>query len=292
MPTIHVARDGAKLGEFTLDQIHEGLRTGQFRPTDLGWESGMPDWRPLATFVVEKPAVAMPSGEAIPGAPIVSALPAASVTPGVGLPWEHRQQLGFFKAFFDTVLMVLTKPAEAFKTMRPGGGLTDPILFVLIGGSIGIIISFLFQLLISSMGVMGDRNSGLAGMFGIGYAIAYLVLVPILLIVGMFVSSGICHLFLMMVGGANKPFETTFRVVCFGSGATYLIALIPFCGSYISGIYNIVVQIIGLASAHETATSKAAMSVLLPLVLCCGLILVVVFILVGASGADLKSLFH
>jgi hypothetical protein len=41
MPMIHVPRDGAKLGEFTLEQIRDGLRTGQFRATDLGWRSGM-----------------------------------------------------------------------------------------------------------------------------------------------------------------------------------------------------------------------------------------------------------
>ena len=121
MPLIHVARDGAKLGEFTLEQIRAGLGTGQFRPTDLGWQSGMPDWRPLGEFAG---GAAPAAGDAPPTLPL-----AAAAAPGAGLPWEHRGQLGLFKAFFDTVSLVITKPTAAFTMMRPEGGLVDPLLF-------------------------------------------------------------------------------------------------------------------------------------------------------------------
>src|SRR5207237_8744453 len=125
MPMIHVARDGAKLGEFTLEQIREGLRTGQFRATDLGWQSGMADWRPLSEFV----GSAAPGAGAVPSIPplAVTGLPSASA--GAGLPWERRAELGFVKAWFDTVSLLLTKPSEAFTMMRYEGGLMDPPLF-------------------------------------------------------------------------------------------------------------------------------------------------------------------
>ncbi len=42
MAMIHVARDGAKIGEFSRDEVREGLRTGKFLPTDMAWEEGMP----------------------------------------------------------------------------------------------------------------------------------------------------------------------------------------------------------------------------------------------------------
>jgi hypothetical protein len=93
MAMIHVARDAAKLGEFSLEEIREGLRTGQFRPSDLGWQAGMPDWRPLAEFVAERSSTETPSGETTPGGLTISATPASAET---GLPWEHRQELGFF----------------------------------------------------------------------------------------------------------------------------------------------------------------------------------------------------
>ena len=50
MANIHIARAETKLGIFPEDEIKEGLRTGRFTPTDLGWREGMTAWRPLAQF--------------------------------------------------------------------------------------------------------------------------------------------------------------------------------------------------------------------------------------------------
>src|SRR3954467_8988864 len=147
MPMIHVARDGAKLGEFTLEQIRQGLATGQFRSTDLGWQSGMGEWRPLSEFVGATAAAAA-SPALVPEA-----------IPGSGLPWENRQQLGLVKAWFDTVAMLVTRPGEAFAMMRPEGGLMDPLLFGLIGGCAGSIVSILFQALMRSIPGFGSGSN-------------------------------------------------------------------------------------------------------------------------------------
>lgn len=288
---IHVARDGAKLGEFSLEQVREGLRTGQFRPTDLGWEQGMPDWRSLAVFMVEKAAAATSPGEAVPGAQLVTAGSAAGTQPEAGLPWEHRRQLGFFKAYFETVSVLLMKPSEAFTLMKREGGLTDPLLFALIGGSVGTLASMLFQIGLQSLLGLGGSNNVL-NVFGTGAVITFLVLSPLFMALGMFVGSGILHLFLMILGGANRPFETTFRVFCFSSGAAYLFSIIPFCGGYVTPIYDIVLQCIGLSRAHETTTGKAVLAVLLPWVICCGVCVLIFALIIGSSGGDLKSLFH
>src|SRR5215218_9183977 len=100
MPMIHVARDGAKLGEFTLEQIQAGLTTGQFRPADLAWQSGMPDWRPLGEFV----GATAPG--ATPGPPVL----APTVAAGIGLPWERRNEIGLVKAWLETVSLLITRP--------------------------------------------------------------------------------------------------------------------------------------------------------------------------------------
>ncbi|HEX7517337.1 MAG TPA: YIP1 family protein [Chthoniobacterales bacterium] len=274
MATIHVARDGTNIGTFSIEEVREGLRTGRFLPTDMAWEAGMPDWRPLSQVVAGKPAAATPASGA-PGTNALAVSPSSSssgaAASGGGLPWEHREQLGMFKAYFDTVSMVLTKPGEAFAMMKTEGDMMGPMLFALIGGSAGMIVSLLLQIALHSIGFMADRQSA---MFGLGIAgvwtLGYIVLIPVIVIVGMFVGSGILHLCLMIVGGANKPFETTFRVVCFSSGSTYLLSMIPFCGGMIAGVWNIVLECIGLARAHETDTGKAVMAVLLPIIVCCG----------------------
>jgi hypothetical protein len=303
MATIHVARNGAKIGTFSVEEVREGLRTGRFLPTDMAWEAGMADWRPLSQVMAGKPAAATPAPGATepaaatpaPGVTEPNALPAApfptgsdAVAAGAGLPWEHREQLGIFKAFFDTVVLILTKPAEAFAMMKKEGDLMGPMLFALIGGCAGMIVSFLFQLALQSAGFMADQQTAVFGMGVVGiWAVGYILLIPVIVIVGMFIGSGILHLCLMIVGGARKPFETTFRVVCFSSGSTHLLSMIPVCGGLIAVVWNIVLECIGLARAHEIDTGKAVMAVLLPVVVCC-----VGAILLGIlGGASLLSLF-
>ena len=280
MATIHVARDGAKLGEFSLEQIREGLGTGQFRPTDLGWQSGMSDWRPLSEFAVEKPAAA--------GIGELAAVPAAAAAPESGLPWENREQLGFFKAFIDTVSLLITKPTEAFTMMKREGGLADPLLFGLIGGTAGTIASTLFQ--VGLQYLIGARNS-FAEIFGLGVVLAFIVLSPVLVACGLFIASGLLHVCLMMLGGATRSFETTFRVVGFSSGATQLISIIPFCGGYVAAIYNIVLECIGLREAHQPTTGKALLAIFLPIIVCCGLLALIFGALVAGSGGELMKAF-
>jgi hypothetical protein len=282
MPMIHVARDGAKLGEFTLEQIRQGLTTGQFRSTDLGWQTGMADWRPLSEFV----AAATPGAAAAtaPGLPLATA--GVPATAGAGLPWEHREQLGLVKAWLDTVSLLITKPSEAFMMMRPEGGLIDPLLFGLIGGCAGGIVSILFQGLFQSMPGFAARNQAL-DYFGVGawaFIIIYAVLLPVLVTIGLFLGSGILHLCLMMVGGANRSFETTFRVACFTAGAANLFSMIPFCGGLIAVVYNVVLECIGLSRAHQTTTGKALLAIFLPMIVCCG-VCVLLGVLLGGFGA-------
>jgi hypothetical protein len=148
-------------------------------------------------------------------------------------------------------------------------------------------VAFLFQLVFQSMGFMVNRNSGILGM-GMGIWIVFgLIAMPVMFVCWLFIWSGILHLCLMMLGGAKRPFETTFRVVCFSSGSAYLFAIVPFCGRIVAPVYNIVLQCMGLARAHEIDTGKAVMAVLLPVIVCCGGVLLLVFLL----GASLLSHF-
>jgi hypothetical protein len=288
---IHVARDGAKLGEFTLEQIQEGLRTGQFRSTDLGWQSGMADWRPLSELAG---AAAAPAAGAPSTLPLATAAPGVSAgSPGAGLPWEHRAQLGLFKAWFDTVSLLITKPSEAFTMMRPEGGLMDPLLFGLIGGSIGSVMASLYQLLLRSFG-FGVQNDVFFNRFGLGvssFAIIDIVFTPVKVALGLFICGAILHLCLMLFGGASRPFETTFRVFAYATGAAYLFCLVPACGGLVALVYLIVLATTGLARAHQTTTGKALMAVLSPIILCCvfaGLLA----LLVGGALAEYMQHLH
>src|SRR4029453_16273001 len=139
MAMIHVNRGATSLGAFSEEEVREGLRTGRFVLTDIGWREGMANWQPLSQF----PEL----GAAPPAAPPAQtgASPTSEAAPRSGLPWEHRQKCGFLNAFVETLVMVLTKPGEAFTIMKREGGLGEPLIYALIGGCLGGIVSLLFS---------------------------------------------------------------------------------------------------------------------------------------------------
>src|SRR5256885_11854818 len=165
MAMIHVNRGTTTLGVFSDQEVREGLSAGRFAPTDIGWREGMATWQPLSQF----PEF---GGAAAPAVPAVqpSAAPTSTTVAGrTGLPWEHRQERGFFNAFIETLSMVLTRPAEAFSVMKREGDLGEPLIYALIGGSVGGIVAFLFSLGFHSLGFFTDRNNNsLAAMAGMG----------------------------------------------------------------------------------------------------------------------------
>ena len=280
MAMIHVNRGATGLGAFSEEEVREGLLTGRFVLTDIGWREGMATWQPLSQFTE--------LGAAVPGAPpaqIGAGATSEAAAPRSGLPWEHRQERGLFNAFVETLVMVLTKPGEAFTIMKREGGLGEPLIYALIGGCLGGIVSLLFSLGLQSVGFFADRHNTFAAMTGMGGgSVAFIVLVPLFIVIGLFIGSAIVHLCLMIVGGANQSFETTFRVIAFSQGSTGPLQMIPICGGLIAGVWALVCNCIGLARAHETDTGRAVLAVFLPLIVCCGGVLLIA-LMFGGLGA-------
>ncbi|HEU0276192.1 MAG TPA: YIP1 family protein [Candidatus Udaeobacter sp.] len=282
MAMIHVNRGATSLGIFPEEEVREGLRTGRFTPTDIGWREGMASWQPLSQLEE--------FGATAPTAPPAQVGAAAASAPRSGLPWEHRRERGFFNAFVETLAMVLTKPSEAFSVMKREGGLGEPLIYALIGGCLGGIVSILFSLGLQSVGFFANRHDTFATMAGVGAgSAAFIILVPLFVIIGLFVGSAIVHLCLMIVGGANQPFETTFRVIAFSQGSAGPLQMIPVCGGVISGVWALVCNCIGLARAHDTDTGRAVLAVFLPIIVCCGGIMLIAFVF---GGLGLWSAHH
>ena len=183
--------------------------------------------------------------------------------------------------------MVLTRPAEAFSVMKREGGLGEPLIYALIGGCVGGIVSFLFSLGFRSIGLFADRNNSLAAMTGMGIgSVAMIILLPLFIVVFLFIWSALAHVCLMIVGAANHSFETTFRVLAFSQGSAGPLQITPLCGGLISGVWALVCNCIGLARAHETDTGRAVLAVFLPLIVCCGGGLLIAFMFMGAWTAS------
>lgn len=176
--------------------------------------------------------------------------------------------------------MVLGRPTDAFTAMKREGGLSEPLLYALIGGSFGLIVYLIYSFVFQSLGIFASRNNPLLHFVGMGIGwVVLLVFAPLLIAIGVFINAAILHVCLMLVGGARQSFETTFRVVCFSGGSVSPLMIVPLCGAFIIAIWGIVLRCIGLARAHETDTGRAVLAVFLPLIVCCGagIILAILF---------------
>lgn len=208
-----------------------------------------------------------------------------------GPAWEQRETLGFFPAIWETFKGVLTQPTQTFDNMQREGGVGAPLLYNVILGSVGSIAGVLYQFVF---------NTGLKAMlppevqqaathqtaFTIGIILGVAIFMPLALILGAFIGSGILHLSLMVCSGAKQPFETTFRTYCYCRGSAGLLQLIPGCGALVGGIWSLVCLCIGISRTHEINTGRAVVAVLLPTVVCCAGIAVVAVSILGAVAAQ------
>jgi len=210
-------------------------------------------------------------------------------------PWEDRETAGFFSGMLATIKGALFTPVEFFRKMPVTGGLTNPLLFALIIGMVGAMSLYFWQILFKGMvqdymppGIMSSAGQQ---PFQDSSVFLKAFFTPFFIIGGLFIFSGILHVFLMLIKGARAGFEATFRVVAY-SCSVDVIFLIPFCGSFIAGIWAVVLTIIGLREAHEISGGKAAFAVFFPLICFVGLFVMIMILFMGALIASFGSMMQ
>lgn len=219
-------------------------------------------------------------------------LPAAS-----GTPWERRERIGFLAGLVETTQQVFSRPAEFFRGMPVTGGLGGPLLYGVAVGYVGLLASAVYNTIFQAL--VGPELFGLPRrgelerllpylQGGLGLAMQ-LILGPLLIAVGLFIFAAIVHLLLMLLGGAPRGFEATFRVGCYAEAAA-LLRVIPFCGSPLSAACFLFLAIIGLSEAHGISKGRAALAVLLPLLLACCCCAAAIALVVGGFASALGQL--
>jgi hypothetical protein len=199
-----------------------------------------------------------------------------------GPPWEAQ---GYsIESFLATARQALLEPSAFYANMRREGGLGAPLVYGILGFALGLVMSAVVQTWISTIPMVAVPREMESLIGGMAFVLAVIALSPFLALFALFVSSAIYHVMLLLLGGA-RTFETTFRVVSYSAGSTGLIAMVPFCGGFVSGIWQIVTAIIGLARAHEISTGKAAAAVLLPAVICCVVIILTIGTIIAMIAA-------
>ncbi|MEX1118183.1 MAG: DUF4339 domain-containing protein [Terrimicrobiaceae bacterium] len=279
MQPIHIAREGTALGRFTAEDVAEGLRDGKFLPTDLAWSDPMPEWIPLSDFpgLPEVPPLDSPQQ-----APDLPPLPA-------GPPWEKREELGFIKALTETVTGFLVHPRTVYAGFQTEGGLRNPLLFlVLIGTVTGwVALTYQYVLTIVNPETLGEALKTFppdkiwmlfAGMF---------VLMPVGVVISAFVSCGIFHVALLLLSKTPVRFESMFRIYCYAWGSASVLQVLPMCGGYLYPLFAIYLTVLGLRDVQKVNTPVAIFAVLLPILLCCGLMIFAVGL--SAAGAAVST---
>jgi len=212
---------------------------------------------------------------------------------GPGIAWDQRDRIGFVNALVETTRQVLTEPGTFFRAMPVTGGLGSPLLYGVVLGWAGLVAAALYQAIFrsvvgSSWAALGADRPELAALLGWveGWAgfVGQVVFGGVLVVIAVFVAAGILHLMLLLLGGARRGFEATFRVVSFAE-ATSLLFLVPFCGQLVGGIWCLVLYVLGLAAAHQIGHGKAAAAVLLPIALCCCCGALLAFLFAGAIAS-------
>jgi hypothetical protein len=232
-------------------------------------------------------------------APLPPPPPSGGPGDAIPAPFADRARRGFFAAFFETWKLVGIETQKFFARVRidqTGSAVLFGLLAAWVGGTVSALFGWVTSAswLAMMRGLM-DKMPGeqletmdkLSGLFGGGFAVIQIVLVPIMTLVWMFLGAGILHLVLMMFKGANRGFDATLTVVAYSYGIQLLLA-VPGCGGLVAFVWQAVILIVGLAAAHRCSVGKSATAVLLPLFLFCCCFCVGIGMAAGGIGSALQ----
>ena len=180
-----------------------------------------------------------------------------------GAPWENRPETGFAKGTYRTFKEVLFSPTTFFRGLTFKNGIREPLAFGLLIGAVGNMFGIFWPVLMMSGGLF-PFGDAILGHLTVGLIFLVMVVaIPVCVTLSMFIYSAILHLLLMIVRGGKNRFEATFRVVAY-SQAAQAWDLIPVVGSWIGGIWQLIVQVIGLREMHNISYLRVFMAFLLP----------------------------
>jgi len=202
-----------------------------------------------------------------------------------GTAWDLESRGRWFEAFFDVVKAAATDPIRFFERVAAGRGWLRPWALALIISALVFMVSAAYQMGFqalaagSELGGIADPVESLAFLtvfpISAGVLAALGVIgVPIGTTVALIVQAGIFHLCLMLLGAAKREFVATFRVSCYCM-IPQLAQFVPIMGGPIAWMWQTALAIIGLKVVHRTSYGRSAVAVFLPMLLCCGGIMLI-----------------
>lgn len=148
----------------------------------------------------------------------------------------------FIDEFIETWKKVITTPGDFFKEMPTSGGYGEPLKFAVV------------NYIIAGIGLT---------LISLGGAFFMIVAMPIIGIIGLFISGAILYICFKIVGGSGS-YEGTVRMLSYIS-AVNAVAWIPILG-WIVALYAIYLKIVGGTFVHNITTLRSVIAVFIPLI--------------------------
>jgi len=279
---IHIARNRQPIGEFTPEEVAEGLQTGKFLATDLGWREPMTAWKPLEEWD-NLPTVAVTPPPLSDSEPAMTApTDPSKVEPA----WERRAELGIIPALYESIRQIYASPTATFQAMPKTGGLKTPLFFYLIIATLATWASIGYQAAVYQMNpeAFAQLPKSMTPSMVVTSQIATVILTPGFLVIWAFIMGGVFHLILSALGATQGSFEASFRVFCYAGGAAFVLQFIPICGPYLFWGVLIALLTIAFREVHRISSWQAFTGAMVPVLLCCGLALAGMAAAMGAAA--------
>lgn len=198
------------------------------------------------------------------------------------VPWEDGKQ-STLAALLATLGQILASPRRFFASLPLTGGMGEPLGFVLLIGTTGLLGLLIWQALLEGMvAALPERfvatylsafEDNQALIFGL------VLLTPLYVAISQFFFSFFLFAALRLVGPAGTSFEAVFRVAAYAQ-APAILCLVPWVGGAVARLWHLFLLVIGLSQALQFSKGKAVLA----LVVAVFLLFLVLFFLVLFFG--------
>ncbi|HUF51460.1 MAG TPA: YIP1 family protein [Longimicrobiales bacterium] len=185
--------------------------------------------------------------------------------PARPFPWPPAEDESVISAFGRTWQGASLRPRAFFASMPERASLGAAVMYYL---SIGIAAAgamLFFEMVREPPATDPDSMLGQLFMRSTMPLVDFL-LSPLFLLLSLFVSAGVTHVMLKMLGAASRPYGFTVRTFAFAY-SPQILGIIPYAGTVAGFSWMVYVAIAGLSAGQRTTTARAAVAVLVPLAL-------------------------
>ncbi len=154
----------------------------------------------------------------------------------------------YFNDILEQTIGVIINPAVFFRSMSKTGGYADPVIFLILMG----VVAALIRIVLSFIGL---GNIGMMATAGI----TAIIVLPIFLVIGGFISAAFAHLFWRALG-SDEDYETAFRCMAYITAiapVTALFLTVPYIGGILTTVWGMFLMIIASVETYHIARKKA-----------------------------------